>query len=242
MIWAIAPTPMTPARNRSIANFSLSLTSDYIADSMPRQRGLLVQIPILPWLGFTGPAPEAGTGKLVASREGDSAFQLKDRADLTDQATVVVAQLRRMAFQNGVSGGGVEDAQLLQGGDRHRGVGAERAIHDPDGDAQPPLRHGQADEPLGPALGRDAAIAERHQVGDELAVPGNVFRVSNHRRPQPVERGGVLAPIADRNSLWGGERGVGGGERAHWSPECGKAAAIGAEDDFPDGHSHDLRH
>ena len=57
-----------------------------------------------------------------------------------------------------------------------------------------PLRHGQADESLGSALGGDAAIAERHQVGDELTVPGDVLRVSDHRRAQPVERGGMLAP------------------------------------------------
>ena len=63
----------------------------------------------------------------------------------------------------------------------------------PDGYAQLPLRHGQAEEPFGPALGHDAAIADCHQVGDELALSGDVLGMSGHRRAQPVEGGGVLA-------------------------------------------------
>src|SRR5215203_5730220 len=114
-----------------------------------------------------------------------------------------------MTFQDGATGGGVEDAELLQGGNGHRGVGAEAAIHDPDGDAQTPVRYGQTDEPFGTALGRDAATAERHQVGDELTMPGNVFGVSDHRRAQPVERGGMLATRTGWNSLRRGQRGVG---------------------------------
>src|SRR5215213_46558 len=230
MIWAIAPTPITPARNRSIAKLSLSLTSDH---SAARSNSFL----------FCRDWDSRGENRdVVALSNGNGPSQLKDRTDLAHEATVVIAQLGRVAFQDGLTSGRIEDAELLQGSDGHGGGGGKAAIQDSDGNAQFPLRNGQADEALGPALGHDAAIAERHQVGDELTVPGDVLGVRGHRRSQPVKRGGVLAPHADRDPLRCGERGEGGREGAHRSPERGKAAAVGAEDDRLYGDSHDLRH
>src|SRR5215212_3449606 len=128
MIWAIAPTPITPARNRSIAKLSLSLTSDY---SVVRSSSFL----------FCRDLDSRGENRdVVASRDGNGPTQLKGRTDLAHEATVVIAQLGRVAFQDGLTSGCIEDADLLQGGDGHGGMCAKSTIQDPDGNAQIPLR------------------------------------------------------------------------------------------------------
>ena len=170
--------PMTPTRNRSICNSSLVRgNNNRQVERMPRQVDPFESFATLSLTRFADP-----TRRYLPSGDGGRFLELKYRSDFADETAVVVTEIGRVAFQDRVPGCGIEDSELLQRGDRDGGVGAESAIEHADGHAQTLFRHGHADESLGSTLCDDATTAERHQVGDELAMARHILRMSNHCR------------------------------------------------------------